>query len=296
MKKIIKEILPPVVFKIYKFYYEYFGRKRLAKHNLHKYGWFGSYKSWNEAMQDCDNKGFASEIILQKVKRSLLKVKKGEAVYERDSCLFDKIQYSWPLVAGLLWIANRGGNKLHLLDFGGSLGSSFYQNKEFLSHLEEITWNIVEQKHFVKCGKQYFQDEILKFYNDIDPCLKDNKNVNTILLSGVVQYLKDPYEFFKKLLSYRFTYIIFDRTLVFQNTETKDRLTVQKAPPEIYEASFPCWFFGENKFVHFFCDKYRLVADFIARGGSAINLGDTQAADKGYIFEIRRLNSYPKTD
>jgi len=40
--------------------------------------------------------GYDSERILGKVRDSLLKVKRGEAVYERDSVLFDKVQYSWP--------------------------------------------------------------------------------------------------------------------------------------------------------------------------------------------------------
>lgn len=39
-----------------------------------------------------------------------LKVKRGEAVFERDSVLFDEIQYSWPVTAALI----RNG-RLHLL-------------------------------------------------------------------------------------------------------------------------------------------------------------------------------------
>ena len=59
------------------------------------------------------------------------KVKNGEAVYERDSVLFDEIQYSWGLLAGLEKAALEHDGKLCVLDFGGSLGSTYYQNKQF---------------------------------------------------------------------------------------------------------------------------------------------------------------------
>ena len=42
----------------------------------------------------------------------------------------------------------------------------------------------------------------------------------------------------------------------------RDRLTVQKVPPEIYSASYPCWFFDKKKFHAFFRDKYSVAATF----------------------------------
>jgi putative methyltransferase (TIGR04325 family) len=281
MKKIINDILPPVVFKIYK----YFKRDRKGKHNSNEYGWFGNYKSWSEAMFDCENKGYASKIILQKVKRSLLKVKKGEAVYERDSYLFDKIQYSWPLLAGLLGIASRHKNRLNVVDFGGSLGSSYFQNRLFLNSLNELRWNIVEQKHFVDCGKKYFENGTLNFFYDIDSCLKKSFP-NIILLSGVLQYLENPYDFLKKILDYKVKYIIIDRTAFLKKGE--DRLTIQKVPPEIYNASYPSWFFNERNFLSLFKNKYKMIADFSAHEGFVVDLKDTTVGYKGFIFEIIR--------
>ena len=70
--------------------------------------------------------------ILDKVLAATLKVKQGQAVFERDSVLFDEIEYSWPLLAGLMWAAASNGGKLNVLDFGGALGSSYYQNRKFL--------------------------------------------------------------------------------------------------------------------------------------------------------------------
>ena len=66
-----------------------------------KYGWIGNYANWQEAQ--IRSVGYDTEEILGSVRDSLLKVKNGEAIYERDSVVFDQIQYSWPLLAGLLF-------------------------------------------------------------------------------------------------------------------------------------------------------------------------------------------------
>ena len=45
-----------------------------------------------------------------------MKVKKGEAVYERDSMIFDQIEYSWPVLFGLMWAAAQNSGYLKVLD------------------------------------------------------------------------------------------------------------------------------------------------------------------------------------
>ncbi len=52
-----------------------------------KYGWFGDYHTWGDAV--IDTIGYDSDEIFQKVSKASLKVKTGEAVYERDSVIFD---------------------------------------------------------------------------------------------------------------------------------------------------------------------------------------------------------------
>src|SRR4030066_2158784 len=134
-KNIISNIAPPFALNIY--------RKLSGKG-----GFYGNYRTWEEAQKLCS--GYDSDVILNKVREAALKVKNGEAAYEKDSALFDKIQYSWPLLAGLLWIASPNDNRLSLLDFGGSLGTTYFQNVKFLNHLKELSWSIVEQEKFVK--------------------------------------------------------------------------------------------------------------------------------------------------
>jgi putative methyltransferase (TIGR04325 family) len=213
------------------------------------------------------------------VRDALLKVKAGEAVYERDSVLFDTIQYSWPLLAGLLWTASRNGNRLNLVDFGGSLGSSYFQNRKFFEHLSELRWNIVEQGHFVECGKRHFEDGRLAFYRDLGECCREQQP-GTIILSSVLQYLEHPFDLLKEIFSFGFEVIIIDRTPFLEGGE--DMITVQKVPPEIYEASYPARFFSEEKFLRFFSGNYDLVADF-----ETADKANIRSSFKGLIFKHR---------
>ncbi len=241
MREVLKKFIPPILFDLLR--------------PTRKYGFFGNYPSWQEALRDSG--GYDNPAILEKVKNSLLKVKRGEAVYERDSVLFDQRQYSWPVLTALLWAASQNKNRLNVLDFGGSLGSSYFQNRDFLRHLD-LRWNIVEQKAFAECGRKYFEDEHLRFYENIGECLKESRP-NLFLASSSIQYVKKPYEVLGEIINHGFEYIVFDRTAFSKN---KDRLTVQKVSPRIYDARYPAWFLNKERFLNLFKDQYSLVAEF----------------------------------
>jgi putative methyltransferase (TIGR04325 family) len=251
-----RDLIPNIVFRVY---------RMIAGQSLFK----GNYATWEEARKESG--GYDSEQILTKVRGSLLKVKNGEAVYERDSVL---------LLAALLWIVSQKGNRLNLVDFGGSLGSTYYQNRKFLSHLGAVRWSIVEQRRFVECGKRDFEDDRLKFYEDLETCVRDQRP-DAILLSSVLQYLEQPYALLEKVLSLGFEFILIDRTPLLEKGD--DRITVQKVPPEIYEASYPAWFFNREKFLSRFSMRYELMAEFDALSGT-IYLQGGRATDKGFIF------------
>ena len=127
MKSTLKSVIPPILISCY--------RKIFPKKE--KIGmWSGNYTSWQEAKANCT--GYDAANILEKCKNALLKVKNGEAAYERDSVLFNQIQYSWGLLAGLQKAALENNGNLCVLDFGGSLGSTYFQNKAFLSSLKKL--------------------------------------------------------------------------------------------------------------------------------------------------------------
>ena len=246
------------------------------------YGWSGDYLSWAEVVEKTE--GYHKEEILNKTKEAGLKVKNGLAVYERDSVLFDKKEYPFSLITFLLHSANLRKRPLHVLDFGGALGSTYYQVREFLGEGVCASWNVVEQAHYVSCGKEHFADDRLMFYENVEACLEDKK-IDFVLLSGSVQYLEKPHEFLKQLTSYNFEFLLFDRTAFHYGAG--DRLTLQLVPPEIYTASYPSWFFNEENFLKHFSNNYTLIADFdpYVEGEKIMLIDDKpQGYNKGFYF------------
>lgn len=271
IKKIIKNFVPPIVLDFY-------------ANSFNPYGFSGEYKDWKTAQNF--SSGYDSEIILNKTKDALLKVKNGEAVYERDSFLFDKMQYSWPLLASLLYVASANDNRLNLLDFGGSLGSSYYQNRIFLKSLKKLTWNIVEQPTVAKCGQQNFANEQLKFYSEISDCLKEDLPIVT-LFSASLQYLPEPYKVLDQLFQKRIRFVLIDRLTV---NKQRDLITVQNVDPVIYEASYPLRIFKEKNILDYFAkNNYELVVDFDSLIDSDFIIKKTgiNSYHKGYLFKLK---------
>ena len=239
----------------------------------------GNYKTWEDAAVRCT--GYDAESILDKVLEATLKVKRGEAVFERDSVLFDEIHYSWPVIAALMWAAARNNGKLHVLDFGGSLGSSYFQNRKFLSSLKLISWHIVEQEHFVEKGKAFIEDDVLKFHTSIEESVK-TVTPNVILLSSVAQYLPDPQRLFDQINSIEADILLFDRTpFTIENVNT---ICVQNVPSDIYKASYPMWILSKNNLLGQL-SNWKVHESFASAEGRVSLKGSLEFEFSGYIFE-----------
>lgn len=203
----------------------------------------GDFATWEEARLRCT--GYDAEGILEKVLAATLKVKHGDAAFERDSILFDEIEYAWPVLAGLMWAAASENGRLNVMDFGGALGSGYFQNRHLLQTLKNVRWNVIEQPHFVEAGQRYIQDEQLRFYKSVEECLAENEP-NVILLSSVLQYLENPHGLLETLGGLNVDRIIVDRT-PFVDSD-KDILTIQRVPESIFFATLPAWLFSKQDF------------------------------------------------
>lgn len=278
LKNFIKYFIPPL------FYLVVNKINRNAPINKSNHLWYGNFATWQDALGQSE--GYDAPKILEKVKNATLKVKNGEAVYERDSVVFDKIQYSWPLLAYLLKISIENNNELNIIDFGGSLGSSYFQNRDSLKRLKKIKWKVVEQSHFVTIGNNEIANEQLHFYNTVEDILLESKP-NVLLLSGVLQCIDKPYEWIEKFIKFNFEYIIIDRTAFIDSKE--DRITIQNVPESIYKASYPAWFFNEDKFINSFTEHYTLISTFDNGFTPSITLEDGKKAYwKGFILKSRK--------
>ena len=217
----------------------------------------GDFQTWEDALTKSDS--YESEVILKQTREASLKVKQGEALYERDSYLFyDKIEYPHYLLAALYKNSLIHNSKLNILDFGGSFGSSYNLVKQYIKDSIPIKWNIVEQKKYVEIGKRDFQTKELFFFENINECLEKNE-INFVLISSVLQYLSNPYSVIEELCKINAFHLLLDRTAFIKGS--KERITIQKVPSYIYEASYPARFFVEKDLKGTFAKKNYMVID-----------------------------------
>lgn len=199
----------------------------------------GDFSSWDEANGVLKNYrafqgGYSEPHILEKVHKAIMDVRCGKALFERDGVLFYEPQYAYPLLTSLFYVGSHMKKKVTLLDFGGSLGSTYFQNRKLFQNLDfQWNWCIVEQSAFVECGRRDIPE--ITFYYSIDEFLQEEKAKDCLLLSGVLQYLPNLYKQIDKFLMAGFEYIIVDRTAFYRC----DRFCLQYVPESIYEAVYP---------------------------------------------------------
>jgi len=246
--------------------------------------WDEEYPTWQEAASRCA--GYDAPVILERTRQAIRKVKNGEAVFERDSVLFDKPQIPWQTLAALMWAAAQNNGRLNVLDFGGSLGSTYFQLRRFLAGLASVRWNVVEQTHVAQAGREEFQDAQLYFYDSIPQCLSETSPA-VVLFSSVLQYLERPADVLAQATQSGAEFIVIDRTPVWNGD--RHRLLIQRVPPEIYPASYPCWVFNETRLLAQTSPDYEVVADF---GG----LGAPDSAPykfRGFLLRDRDMENAP---
>lgn len=245
----------------------------------------GDYPDWEEAARN--STGYDAEAILNHVRQAVGLVRDGKAICERDGVLFDEPQYSFPVLAGLLRAAAKADGRLAVLDFGGSLGSSYFQCREFLSAIRSLSWSVVEQEGFVRCGREEFQNDTLQFHSTIQEAVVAIQP-NVVLLSGVLQYLPEPYHVLEEIVQHRVSCLILDRHICSQTQA--DRIAVQHVPPSIYEASYPVRVFGAGAIERVLHEHYRVVAQFDCTwdGSHTEYCSGLAFESQGMILELRQ--------
>jgi putative methyltransferase (TIGR04325 family) len=238
---------------------------------------------WNDILKQTP--GYASEDILFRCRDALLKVKNGEFPYERDAVLFTEKTLFFPLLSALFYISLKKEKKLNLIDFGGSLGSTYYQNKNELNDTGiGINWKVVEQENFVKCGKDNFENTELRFYYTIDEALLWGGGADVCIFGSVLPYLENPYSILDQVYQKKIEYIIIDRTM-FLNSADEDVLTIETVLEDIAKTVYPAWFLSLNKFLFYIKDKYKIVFQWNA--AFQMSLPGYETIDKGFL--LRRL-------
>lgn len=202
----------------------------------------GDYPDWESASADCT--GYDDQAILAKVIEATRAVVRGDATYERDGQLFNRTEYSWPLLASLLKVA-ANQRSLRVIDFGGSLGTTLRQNQRFLRDLPgPLSWKVVEQQQFVEAGQREFQSDPLSFHSTIADAAAGG--VDVVLVAGVLNHIDDPQSVMQQIAQTSAPYLIIDRTMIAPGE--RDIIAVQEVPARIYAARYAVRKFSRRSF------------------------------------------------
>ena len=212
--------------------------------------------TWEEALASV--RGYGDAAIIDQVTAATRAVENGDAAFERDSVLFSEPEYTWPLVAALCHAAARDGH-LRVIDFGGSLGSSYRQHRRYLDDMPDSLWAVVEQAEFVQIGQREFSTDILSFHSTIAEAAAAIRP-NVLLLGSSLQYLPSPEEILREATATPANTLILDRTPL--SAAPDDRLTIQTVPARIYRAAYPMWVLSRSRLLDRVSPSWSVVATY----------------------------------
>lgn len=245
----------------------------------------GPFASWEQAAERCE--GYDSSAVLEATRRAVSRHLRGEGFYETDSVLVEKPEYSYFMLACVLRVLAESAGTAQIVDFGGALGSSYYQLRSFLGGEPDCVWHVVEQEAHVRCGRAEFESEFLKFHYGIEACLEGlDEPPALLILSGVLHFLPDPYAVLSTLCEHGFPRILIDRTPLSETpAETVYSYTV---PTEIYSASYPFWILSRDRLLGAFEPEYELIAQH--RDPAPLTVGGDEHSRWGFL--LRRFRGF----
>ena len=244
IRRFLSQLLPPVLTAGYR---RHFRSVRFT----------GDYACWADAA--AASAGYEAENILQTVLAAARQVRDGEAAYDRDGVVFAEPAHVWPVVAALQRVAMKNRGELRVLDFGGALGSLYFQHRDLLADIGTLRWAVVEQPMFVAAGQREFTTDQLTFHPDIAAAVAATAP-NVALLSGVVGWVEDPHALLEQIVAQDFGAVLLDRCAIVPGP--RDRLTVQQVPAAIYRASYPAWLMSREGICRHFAGRYELKTEF----------------------------------
>ena len=186
----LKFFIPPIIKIIIKYFF-YSSSKTFKNYELIK----------KHLGQDYNNSEITN-VVFKKTNIKLEKLYQKNYIYDSNDLL----------LLSLFFLIKKTCN---VLDVGGGSGIHYHVVKSFNEHLI-LNWDVLETPEMVKNNMNNTINE-LNFIADIK---KINKTYDLLFLSGVIQYLDDPYIFLNELFKIKAKKILITRTpFLFENGE-----------------------------------------------------------------------------
>ncbi|MCM2255888.1 MAG: methyltransferase, TIGR04325 family [Vicinamibacteria bacterium] len=219
----------------------------------------GEFDSWPDAR--AASAGYDAPDILERVIAATREVARGAAAFERDGVAFRQPWSNPPLLRALRAALVTAPGPALVLDFGGALGSAYWQHRAALANLPAATWQVVEQPSYAAAGAREFQRPDLRFFSRLDEATRGGRPA-LVIASSVLQYLEHPWAALDGLLALGAPFVFLDRMPL---SPDRSRLLVEQVPPSIGTASYPMWLLAEGPLLQACRREHEIVERFQTR-------------------------------
>lgn len=238
-----------------------------------RYGWSGDYGSFAEAQAEAeviDSNDYVVDVV-RKAKvdgRHTLATPTGPG-----------LEPGGAVAALATALTHRApGERVRILDFGGALGSHYFDAKRLYRDAFGFEWVVSETNTMADAGNEHFANEELRFVAD----WREAKDLepSVVLVRGALQYIEDPIETLRGLLSYGPGHIVLDVLPLIPGE--RDRLTIQRLRSR--PGAYPCWFFSERLWLEILEEEYAVRLRWELRGNHE-KLDGTKVRFQGLLLQ-----------
>ncbi|MBT3069776.1 methyltransferase, TIGR04325 family [Rhodomicrobium sp. Az07] len=227
-------------------------------------GFEGPFGDWNAAV--ANSTGWDAPVITEKTRDISRAVRDGNIRFQQDTIARNSVVYSSAILAFLVMAIQESNGAVDILDFGGSLGTNYIQNRAIIANAvseHRCNWVIVERPDIVRIGRDEFERDGVRFFETLDEASATlGRLPASVLFSGSLQYLDAPMSIIDRLVASDVRIIGIDRLLMSEQPEHE--IFVQRPDPEkYYSASYPVWAISRKRFAEEMSSRgYALIAEF----------------------------------
>ncbi len=254
---------------------------RLIRYNSSM--WSGSYPDWDAAARGC--RKISLEGQRRAYERALGEVLAGRALFERDSLLQHQPATSWPLMLALRDLQALGISRPTVLDYGGGLGSVYFQHRRWWTSDRPVTWNVVELPGIAATGRRLTHEPQLHFFDSLDEAIRQQPP-DLIVAAGIMPMVPGPEALLDSLAALGAPWVFVDRIPVTKR-QGKNLITRQVVPRSIYESESPFWFFDESRFLRMLSSRWEIVGQSLSDCDDPVWVEGYQYQWRGYLLRPR---------
>ena len=186
---------------------------------------------------------------------------------------------------------------IYVIDFGGACGAHYYLARAMLPSPYKLRWIVVETLAMAqKAGAAATSDE-LSFSSDLRAAVDSLKRVDLLHTSGALQYVSDPHDCLRTLVSSGAKHMLFNRLGLTKGPRdvigVQESWLSQNGPGDLprgfqdRQVRYPFTFMPESSFYEVLRENYDVVMTF-DEPSAIFPVNDEPIIGRGLLVRLRR--------